>query len=275
MTKVSDPIGGDALVISGPSPAGFAGLRGSATRLARIVPARANRGVRSPDSADRPRSSLGRQFRYPKQRFHSFGEDRWVKKRAWLLYPCLAAVGHGDLLPDRPQQLPVQPDRAVVADPHPRRGRRAQARGDGALVPVRARPVPLHHRRRPRVQLRQDLRAASCRSPRSATSRTCSSTRASSPARWRCCTCARPRRDIGALIDSAIIAIGIGTLSWVLLISPYAHDATLTGLQKIVSMGYPIMDLMVLDGRGAARGERRPAHAGVPPDARRGRRAAR
>ena len=34
-----------------------------------------------------------------------------------------------------------------------------------------------------------------------------------------------PRRDIGALIDSAIIAIGIGTLSWVLLISPYAHDA--------------------------------------------------
>ena len=55
-----------------------------------------------------------------------------------------------------------------------------------------------------------------------------------------------PRRDIGALIDSAMIAIGVGTLSWVLLISPYAHDDTLTGLQKLVSMGYPIMDLMVL-----------------------------
>jgi len=55
-----------------------------------------------------------------------------------------------------------------------------------------------------------------------------------------------PRRDIGALIDSAIIAIGIGTLSWVLLISPYAHDHTLTNVQKLVSMAYPIMDMLVL-----------------------------
>jgi diguanylate cyclase (GGDEF)-like protein/PAS domain S-box-containing protein len=54
------------------------------------------------------------------------------------------------------------------------------------------------------------------------------------------------RRDIGALIDSAIVAIGIGTLSWVFLIAPYAHDHTLTGLQKFVSVGYPIMDLMLL-----------------------------
>ena len=71
-----------------------------------------------------------------------------------------------------------------------------------------------------------------------------------------------PRRDIGALIDSAIIAIGIGTLSWVLLISPYAHDDTLTGLQKIVSMGYPIMDLMVLTVAvrlAVSRGSRTPA----------------
>ena len=71
-----------------------------------------------------------------------------------------------------------------------------------------------------------------------------------------------PRRDIGALIDSAIIAIGIGTLSWVLLISPYAHDDTLTGLQKLVSMGYPIMDLMVLTVAvrlAVSRGRRTPA----------------
>jgi diguanylate cyclase (GGDEF)-like protein/PAS domain S-box-containing protein len=71
-----------------------------------------------------------------------------------------------------------------------------------------------------------------------------------------------PRRDIGALIDSAIIAIGIGTLSWVLLISPYAHDSTLTGLQKMVSMGYPIMDLMLLTVAvrlAVSRGQRTPA----------------
>jgi diguanylate cyclase (GGDEF)-like protein/PAS domain S-box-containing protein len=71
-----------------------------------------------------------------------------------------------------------------------------------------------------------------------------------------------PRRDIGALIDSAIIAIGIGTLSWVLLISPYAHDHTLTGTQKLVSMGYPIMDLMVLTVAvrlAVSRGSRTPA----------------
>jgi diguanylate cyclase (GGDEF)-like protein/PAS domain S-box-containing protein len=55
-----------------------------------------------------------------------------------------------------------------------------------------------------------------------------------------------PRRDFGALVDSAIVAIGIGTLSWVLLISPYAHDTSLTIPQKLVSMGYPLMDLMVL-----------------------------
>ena len=71
-----------------------------------------------------------------------------------------------------------------------------------------------------------------------------------------------PRRDIGAIIDSAIIAIGVGTLSWVLLISPHAHDHTLTGVQQFVSMGYPIMDLMVLTVAvrlAVSRGRRTPA----------------
>ncbi len=71
-----------------------------------------------------------------------------------------------------------------------------------------------------------------------------------------------PRRDMGALLDSAIIAIGVGTLTWVLLISPYAHDASLTPLQKFVSMAYPIMDLMLLSVAvrlAVSRGRRTPA----------------
>jgi len=53
-------------------------------------------------------------------------------------------------------------------------------------------------------------------------------------------------RDRGSLIDAAMIAIGIGTLSWVFLISPYVTDTTLSGLVKFVSMGYPLMDMLLL-----------------------------
>ncbi len=53
-------------------------------------------------------------------------------------------------------------------------------------------------------------------------------------------------RDRGSLIDAAMIAIGIGTLSWVFLISPYVTDTTLSGLVKFVSMGYPLMDMLML-----------------------------
>ncbi len=53
-------------------------------------------------------------------------------------------------------------------------------------------------------------------------------------------------RDRGSLIDAAMIAIGVGTLSWVFLISPYVTDMTLSGLVKFVSMGYPVMDMLLL-----------------------------
>lgn len=52
-----------------------------------------------------------------------------------------------------------------------------------------------------------------------------------------------PGRDRASLIDSLIVGIGVGTISWVFLIAPYAHDPTLTLWQKLVAMGYPIMDL--------------------------------
>jgi len=53
-------------------------------------------------------------------------------------------------------------------------------------------------------------------------------------------------RDRGSLIDAAMIAIGVGTLSWVFLISPYVTDMSLSGLVKLVSMGYPVMDMLLL-----------------------------
>ncbi len=54
-----------------------------------------------------------------------------------------------------------------------------------------------------------------------------------------------PGRDRASLIDSLIIAIGIGTLSWVFLLAPYAHDQSLTLLEKLTAMAYPIMDLLL------------------------------
>ncbi len=54
-----------------------------------------------------------------------------------------------------------------------------------------------------------------------------------------------PGRDRASLIDSLIIAVGVGTLSWVFLLAPYAHDQSLTLIQKLTAMAYPIMDLIL------------------------------
>jgi PAS domain S-box-containing protein len=55
-----------------------------------------------------------------------------------------------------------------------------------------------------------------------------------------------PGRDRDSLLDSLIITIGAGLYSWVFLMAPYAHDHTLTPLVKMVSIAYPLMDLLVL-----------------------------
>lgn len=54
-----------------------------------------------------------------------------------------------------------------------------------------------------------------------------------------------PGRDRASLIDSLIIAVGVGTLSWVFLLAPYAHDESLTLIEKLTAMAYPIMDLIL------------------------------
>ena len=59
-------------------------------------------------------------------------------------------------------------------------------------------------------------------------------------------------RDRGGLIDAAMIAIGIGVVSWVFLISPYVHDDTLLWQEKATAMAYPLMDLRLDGGHRAA-----------------------
>lgn len=55
-----------------------------------------------------------------------------------------------------------------------------------------------------------------------------------------------PGRDRESLIDSLIVAIGVGVISWVFLMGPTAHDSSSTLLQKLVGMAYPVMDLILL-----------------------------
>jgi signal transduction histidine kinase len=55
-----------------------------------------------------------------------------------------------------------------------------------------------------------------------------------------------PGRDRTSLIDAIIIATGLGLLSWVFLIVPYVRAPDLTLLQRVVSIAYPLADVLLL-----------------------------
>jgi signal transduction histidine kinase len=55
-----------------------------------------------------------------------------------------------------------------------------------------------------------------------------------------------PGRDRTSLIDAIIIATGVGLLSWIFLIVPYVRAPELTVLQRLVSVAYPIGDVLLL-----------------------------
>ncbi len=55
-----------------------------------------------------------------------------------------------------------------------------------------------------------------------------------------------PGRDWASLIDATILTIGLGLLSWVVLMAPYAHDTSLHLAAKLVSIAYPLGDILVL-----------------------------
>jgi diguanylate cyclase (GGDEF)-like protein/PAS domain S-box-containing protein len=67
-------------------------------------------------------------------------------------------------------------------------------------------------------------------------------------------------RDRGGLIDSAMVAIGIGVVTWVFLIAPYAHDTEMLWYERATAMAYPLMDLllMAVAARLIAGGGRKP-----------------
>jgi diguanylate cyclase (GGDEF)-like protein/PAS domain S-box-containing protein len=71
-----------------------------------------------------------------------------------------------------------------------------------------------------------------------------------------------PQRNTNTLIDAAILTLGLSLLSWVLLIAPYLHDPTLGLLPKLVSVAYPLGDVILLAaaiGLILDSGPRRPA----------------
>jgi len=55
-----------------------------------------------------------------------------------------------------------------------------------------------------------------------------------------------PQRNRNTLIDAAILTLGLSLLSWVLQIAPYLHDPTMGLLPKLVSVAYPLGDIMLL-----------------------------
>jgi diguanylate cyclase (GGDEF)-like protein/PAS domain S-box-containing protein len=55
-----------------------------------------------------------------------------------------------------------------------------------------------------------------------------------------------PGRDWPAFIDSLIVAVGVGTLSWVVLMSPHFRDVRGGALANLVSVTYPAMGLILL-----------------------------
>ena len=55
-----------------------------------------------------------------------------------------------------------------------------------------------------------------------------------------------PQSDRAGLIDSLIMTLGLSVISWVVLIDPTLHDAELAILAKLVSIAYPLGDVLLL-----------------------------
>ena len=53
-------------------------------------------------------------------------------------------------------------------------------------------------------------------------------------------------RDRGSLLDASVITVGLGLLAWVFLIEPYTHLEGLGALERVLSIAYPFMDVLLL-----------------------------
>ena len=52
--------------------------------------------------------------------------------------------------------------------------------------------------------------------------------------------------DLGGLVDSAILTVGLALPSWIALIAPYLHDHSLSPFARLVSVAYPLCDVLLL-----------------------------
>jgi PAS domain S-box-containing protein len=55
-----------------------------------------------------------------------------------------------------------------------------------------------------------------------------------------------PGRGSAGLIDAFIIVVAAVVLSWVFLMAPYAEDSTLSALERLASVAYPLGDVLLL-----------------------------
>jgi signal transduction histidine kinase len=55
-----------------------------------------------------------------------------------------------------------------------------------------------------------------------------------------------PGADRPGLLDALVVTVGLGMVSWVFLVVPYARAPELTLLERVVSMAYPISDVLLL-----------------------------
>ncbi|HWJ53257.1 MAG TPA: hypothetical protein VNT24_07785, partial [Propionibacteriaceae bacterium] len=53
-------------------------------------------------------------------------------------------------------------------------------------------------------------------------------------------------RDRAGLIDAAIIATGLGLLSWTFVMKPIAADPSLSLTERLISLAYPLGDVLLL-----------------------------
>ena len=53
-------------------------------------------------------------------------------------------------------------------------------------------------------------------------------------------------RDRGSLLDASVITVGLGLLAWVFLIEPYTELEGIGGLERVMSIAYPLMDVLLL-----------------------------
>ncbi len=53
-------------------------------------------------------------------------------------------------------------------------------------------------------------------------------------------------RDRSALIDSVVLTCGVGVMYWIFVIGPRVHQTDLSNIEKIVSIAYPLSDVLVL-----------------------------